>query len=389
MKFLIIILSLLLSLGLFADKYFPLVKEFITGIILVKVLINRRNLSSLIVNLNDLLPLILIFLIFSILGAILPYYLQGESVVNTKFLLAIFFFGSLSVVFKNNPEYIQVSLISFGIGAGILSILFGIGFFGAEAYEIRNDRLDLLGENPNSLSVRVSLGLLFLVWGCVENGLKISLFKRILLIIPIPFMFNLILLSGSRGSFLLCVGSVALYILLLKNVSKVLKNLIIIVGVIMGLITVSLFFQSALYERFISTGLIDSRAEIWESAIEIFKRNPLGVGEIGYKFEIFQKLGVMIDTHNVFIYLLVSGGFISLILFLIFLFRLFIKSYRHFRVKSNIIYLIIYFSMIFVMSKTGGVLSYLIMWYFFACLNGLSLNYKVNAQNNSNNSIII
>src|SRR5690606_8278445 len=102
----------------------------------------------------------------------------------------------LSTFFSIYPQYVQISLISFGIGAGFLSILFGIGFFGADAYEIRNDRLNLLGENPNSLSVRISLGVLFLVWGSLENGLKLSKFYRFLLLVPIPFMFNLILLSG-------------------------------------------------------------------------------------------------------------------------------------------------------------------------------------------------
>ena len=377
LRILIIFLSLLLSLGLFAEKYFPFVKESIISILFVYVLVKKENYSELKEKIKDAFPLIFILILFIVLGAFLPYYLDGESVINLKFLIAILFFVILSTFFSTNPQLVQISLIMFGIGAGLLSIFFSFGILGESTYEIRNDRLFLLGENPNSLSVRVSLGILFLISGTIENGLKISKIKRILLLVPVPFMFNLILASGSKGSFLLCISSVAIYLLFLKNVSRWVKTFIIFVSIIIFFIALSFFFQSTLYDRFLNSDLTTGRSDIWEKALGIFFDNPMGVGEVGYKIEIYRRIGKIIDTHNLFLYLLVTGGFLSLFAFLYFLYRMFLGTFRKYKNEKNIVNLVIFFSMIFVMSKTGGVLTYLIMWYFFACINNSSVTKKI------------
>lgn len=373
LKILIIMLSLLLSLGLFADKYLPFMKEVVICVLFLYTLTNPKNIPILLRKLKEALPLLCIFLVLFFIGAILPYYLEGESVFNMKFLISILFFAVLSSFFSVHPKYIQTSLITFGIGAGILSMFFALGVFGESAYEIRNNRLFLLGENPNSLSVRISLGVLFLIWGAIENGLKLSTIQRILLLVPVPFMFNLIIASGSKGSFLLCVASVGIYVLLLQNVPRLIKRIVVLFAIIILFFALSIFFQSTLYERFLTSELTSGRSNIWEAAMDIFTEYPFGVGEIGYKTEIGQRLGRVIDTHNLFVYLLVTGGFLAFSLFAYFLCRIFIKNLDYYKTNKNIIYLIIFFSMIFVMSKTGGVLSYLIMWYFLACINGLSI----------------
>lgn len=375
-KLLVIALSILLSLGLFADKYMPYLKELAIGAMFLYTLVSPKRIPVLFEKMREAFPLFLIFLVLFFLGALLPYHMQGESVLNSKFLLAILFFIVLSTFFSDNPKLIEVSLITFGIGAGLLSVFFSFGVLGESAYEVRNDRLILLGENPNSLSVRISLGVLFLVWGVVENGLKLSKILRILLLFPLPFMFNLILASGSKGSFILCLGSVTLYLLLLKNVSKSAKRFIVFLAVIAGLFALSLFFQSTLYERFLTSDLTTGRSDIWSEALEIFMVHPMGVGEVGYKVEIYRRLGVVIDTHNLFLYLLVTGGIIALFALLYFLYNIFVKNLKKYKTEKNIIYLLIFFSIIFVMSKTGGVLSYLIMWYFFACINSSSITKK-------------
>lgn len=372
-RILVILISLLLSLGLFADKYLPFIKEITLVGLFLYVLFTPSYYPILRDKIKEAIPLFVIFLILLFLGAFLPYYIQEDSAINIKFLVAIIFFVIFSTFFSIHPKYIQTSLVAFGIGAGILSVLFTLGIFGESAYEIRNDRLILLGENPNSLSVRIGLGILFLAWGAVENGLKLSKFYPFLLLLPIPFMYNLILASGSKGSFLLCVGSVALYILLLKNVSKTTKSIIVFFAFIILSFALIFFVESTLYERLLGSSLTSGRSDIWNVALQIFTDHPLGVGEGGYKQEIYKRIGIFIDAHNLFIYLLVTGGFLALLLFVYFLYNIFIKNIRQYKTNKNIIYLLIFFSMIFVMGKTGGVLTYLILWYFLACINGSQL----------------
>lgn len=368
-KFLIIALSTLLALGLFSEKYLPFVKELLIGVIFIYVLSSSKNLHVLNKKIKTAVPLLLIFLIFLILGALLPYHIDGYSVINFKFLTAILFFIFLSTFFSIYPKLISTSLISFGIGVGILSILFAFNILGESSFDIRNDRLFFLGENPNSLSVRVSLGILFLIWGIIENGLKLSKIFRFSLCLLIPFMFNLLLVSGSKGSFILCVLSVIIYIVLLKNISKRVKKIVVFIASIVSVFVFFMFLDSALYGRFLSADITSGRTDIWGSAYDIFANNPFGVGEIGYNVEINRREGKMIDTHNLFLYLAVAGGLFSLILFIYFLAVLLVKNIKQYKKDRNIINLIIFFSMVFIMSKTGGVISYLIMWYFLACIN--------------------
>lgn len=376
LRILIIIFSILLSLGLFSEKYFPYLKEGVIGVLFIYILVSVKNFTVFKANIKNAFPLFLIFFILLIIGALKPYHLDGESAFNLKFLASILFYIFLSTFFSIYPNLIQTSLVSFGIGAGLLCLLFTFNILGESAYEIRNDRLILLGENPNSLSIRISLGVLFLVWAALENGLKLSKFKRFLLLLPIPFMFNLIIISGSKGSFLLCVGSLSLYVFLLKNVSIKLKRFVLFFASVIVFFAISIFFESALYTRFIESELTSGRSDIWNTALDISSDNIFGVGEVGYKIEIFNSIGKIIDTHNLFIYLLVTGGVLSLLLFLFFLYVLFVRLLRSYVIDRNIINLLIFFSMLFVMSKTGGVLSYLIMWYFLACVNVESFNRK-------------
>lgn len=372
-KLLVIALSIFLSLGLFADMYLPYMKELAIGAIFLYTITLQGSIPILLLKIKTAFPLIIIFLLFLLIGAFTSHYIEGESVFNIKFLMSILFFIFLSAFFEINPKLVQVSLIFFGVGAGLLSLLFSFGILGESAYEVRQDRLILLGENPNSLSVRISLGVLFLIWGAIENGLKLSKFKRVVLLFPIPFMFNVILASGSKGSFMLCIGSIIIYILLLKNISKTIKRGIIVFISFITFFAASLFFQSALYERFLTSDLTTGRSEIWSVALNIFTENPMGVGEAGYKIEINQRIGRIIDTHNLFIYLLVTGGFIAFTVFIYFLYSIFIRNLKFYKTKREIIYLIILFSMLFVMIKTGGVLTYLIMWYFLACIDVQSM----------------
>lgn len=369
-RVLIIILSLLLASGLFADKFLPYLKELTIALVVLHTFFSVNFSKILLPKIRSGVPLFSILIILLLLGLFKVYYIEEGSVFNVKFLLSIFLFVFLSAFFEDNKDLIHNSYLYFGVGAAILTMGYYTGLFGDEVYEIRNDRLILLGENPNSLSVRISLGVLFLIAAVIENSLKLSRVIRIALIVPIPFMFGLIVASGSKGSFILCLGSIFIYILFMKNISKRTKNMIKLIS-LLALIPLLIYLaDSSLIERFYSASSITSgRGEIWKAAIDIFSINPFGVGEIGYKVEIERMLGRVIDTHNLFIYLLVTGGFVSLILFIYYLLNLLKLNIHNYKLAKNIMPLIIFFSMIFVMGKTGGVLTYLVMWYFLATIN--------------------
>lgn len=376
-SYLLLLFSFLLSLGAVSDMFLPFVKEGVLVIILVKICLDREYILLVFSNLIQNLFLIGVLLYLFFIDVVFKNYSFHDDVstFNSKFLFSIIFFVVFSSIFQKEEGLKIKSLFAFALGGVCLSVLYGLGVLGESFYEIRNERLLLFGENPNSLSVRIVLSILFLVWIVVENKLSISLFKRFLLLLPIPFMFNLVLFSGSKGSFLLMFLSILIYLLLQKKIKREFKIALIIVSIIGSVLILMMIKDSALYERFTSGGsLTTGRVEIWEAAINIFSNNVFGVGELGYKNAILIEMGKEIDTHNLFVYLLVTGGGVCLSFFLVFLFKLLKKCILKFRYERNIIDLVIFISMVFVMSKTGGVLTYLIMWYFLATIN--YYNYK-------------
>ncbi|PRP66923.1 O-antigen ligase family protein [Nonlabens agnitus] len=368
-KFCVFLLSLILALGNLTDLLVSYLLEVIMVLVSFIILFQKKYHPSILIHCKQALPLFLILFILFVAsvsyGAIVN---ESVSLFNVNFFLVILIYIILSAFFNINKDAIPLSLIFFSVGTAILSFLYFFDIL-ATGLEVRNDRLLFLGENPNSLSVRIALGVVIFIWVTWRNILEYNRFKRFCFLIPVPFMIALIIASGSKGSFLLCIISIVILLIVSKNISSKTKIITFLILPIVLIPFYKLFIESSLYDRFLNSSLTTGRSEIWEQALNIFYENPLGVGEGGYFREIREATGDSIDTHNLFIYLLATGGFISFILFVFFYYKLLVKAYLSFKNSSEPIFLIIWISMFFVMNKTGGVISYLVMWFFLAMIN--------------------
>ena len=310
--------------------------------------------------------ILIIFLISSILYG---YANNDKSIFNLKFLICIVLFSVLSYVFLNSSKLCYQSLMVFSISCASLSLFSYFGLLGS-SYEVINGRALLFGENPNSTSTRMALAFLYFFYILIQDPLIYGKLRYVGLLAFFPLLMTIVL-SGSRGSlFSLIIGIIML--LMFSKIKKYTKLfLVFLMSISFSFIINYLSVNEINLDRFnsfIDEGNTGGRQEIWSVAMGIFYDYPVfGVGEAGYFNEISHRYSIAIDTHNLFIYLLVCGGILSLLLFtwfMIILFKNVIVNYK----KKEVLPLIFFFFIILLASKTGGVLTYLIMWYLFAII---------------------
>lgn len=361
------ILSFLLSIGSLTSLISDYLVYITLMLFVIVSLFNRRIINNIIANFHFIYPLIIV-LILLLVNTIVndSVYVEGVS-INYKFIATIFLFLFLRSFFIIYPKSVHYSLLFYAIGVMFLVMLYNSNLVAGEL-EFRNNRLIFFGENPNSLSTRIGLGVILLFWFFKEETFfKRKMYKYVFLI-PLPFCILMMIDTASKGSVLILLASIVL-LFIFSNIT-VFKKIIVLFVIGVALVYLfPLFIDTGLYERFKSNSLLTGRNEIWLAAWDIFLNNPLGVGEAGYRSEIVIRLNKIIDTHNVFLYLLVTGGFFAAMSYSVFLFKILKIQLAIFRFNKKPLFLIIFVFLLFLMSKTGGVLTYLVMWYFLAIIS--------------------
>lgn len=367
----VIIFSFFLAFG----KYDPFSTNGVYFDIIVIVLVSTLFFSK--VNVlkfrsvkNQFILLSLIGFYLFIIGQLYKINYQGYIsdevyIFNYKYYAAIIIFSQLSLVFKTNTKLMYQSIFVFSLSCAIISCLHYYGYL-ASSLEFRNGRLIMFEENPNSISSRMAIALVVFFYLIVNDPLKFYHFKFILFL-ALPFLLFFIIETGSRGSFI-AVGLGLFLIILLSKISLKWKTILFALSFCIVYYIFGFILSTSLYERFNNSDLDGGRLAIWANNLEIFYNNPLGVGEIGYTLESFEHFGMTSDTHNLFLYMLVTGGFIVFILFIFFLQKLFRISFINMK-DGEPLGLMLFIFLLFLMSKTGGILTYLIMWYIFAIIN--------------------
>lgn len=315
------------------------------------------------------------FLLFSI--ALLFYFASmfyGLSFTNDiplkiKYLFAITIFIFFSYKFSEDESLKYKSLLLFGLACGLIAVGYKMGLFNNQ-FQFNKGRLLIFGENPNSISARLAAGFIALYYNILEDPLRLGKKRFFLAIFLIPLLL-FVVDTGSRGSFIILI----LGFILLTLVSKIhiaIKFFLGLVSFFAASILLLVLEQSSLLSRFQDKDITGGRERIWTIVFEIIQNNIWGVGEEGYLIEMGLITDRVQDAHNLFLYLLVCGGWLALTLFLIFLWKLFQKSYIQFK-KKNVLPFIFFVFFVFLMTKTGGIMTYLIMWYFLAYINSYSI----------------
>ena len=321
---------------------------------------------SIVVSLEAYLLLLLVF----ILAIAQLSYGTGTfdiAIVNFKLIVCVVFFLILAQHLSRYPDHVNISLAVFAIGCVVLGfsafVIPGVG-------EIYKGQFIILGENPNSTSSRMAVAFVFVFSYVLHN--KPAYFKASLCYIALIMLAVVIVKSGSRGSLLAVILS-SLLLAVLAPLPKIHKaSLLLLIAVGLIFLAQKILSIEGIGERWISAlqGDTAGRSQIWASAFEIFLEHPwIGVGEGGYFSEIYNREYRYIDAHNLFIYVAVSGGLIGLFILIFFLTRLAYKAFKPL-LAGDALPMILLFNMLFIAAKTGGVLTYLLLWFIFAMVFG-------------------
>ena len=311
---------------------------------------------------NIITPLIILFFAIS-LGDITYDINTAHYYFLLKFSVNIVAFLCLYVYFIHNPEQIEKSLRIFAFSCVLIILMLNIHMLDNFSH-VHNGRLWLFGENPNNTSSRMSMALLILFYNATENN-KIMI-KSLYYIICV-FIFYYIIQSGSRGSFiasLLGIGIIMLYRQGDRN-TKIMQIIGIVIGALMLFPIIVENEDIGMFDRMEELSEGNSREQLIMDAIEIADDYPIvGCGHHGYIQEKMLRGMDLHDSHNMLASVFVMGGIVGLISLITFLLKLCRISYKS--IKETPLSITLLLSMIFIAMKTGGVLTYMLMWYIYA-----------------------
>lgn len=312
----------------------------------------------------------------------------GTGVVPIVYLIKLLAVESgfyvMSLYFMRYPQNLERSMHVYAYTCVAIILAFFTGFLSRYSY-VSNGRLWIFGQNPNSFSFLMSLGAIYLAYKFNKKKsyhYKIKIIGisiKILDILSIILLLLYIVLSGSRGSFL--IVTVCMAILFFNK--RMLKKAWISVPVIIATISVGFYYYSShqqdisLFNRFSNTDN-DERAVLQRQTIGLFSERPvIGWGVNGYKSEMKYRYNENRDSHNVVITTFAMAGIIGGIALLTYLFRIAILSWRN--RKCNLLALVMFLDVFLMSMKTGGVLTFAMMWYAYAMVTALAYE-KTNAK---------
>jgi|SRR5690554_1608217 len=329
--------------------------------------------------------LLLLWVLMLILNMLNYIGTNTVNIFNFTFFQNILLYWLIASDLKKQYVHIKSLMLSFVLSIVLMSILlmFGIGL--GQEFEEGVSRITFFENNPNTVGVLAGLAIVFSLY-FILNPIQTFQKKGALVLLALPGFVNLLLLSGSRGALLTTALSVI--IMMVMNKSTPFKRLLQI-----GLLIVAssyfldkLMESELMYKRItqsIEEGNTAGRGEIWEDVVEIWSNKPfLGHGATGFETEMTILYGGRKDAHNLFLYILVTTGFVGISIFLYFLFFHIKKALQKLK-QGDILKIIILVFYLTTVVKSGGVINNKLMWLLLAIIISAEL-YNKNQFKNEN-----
>lgn len=308
-----------------------------------------------------------------LLSAIYFKYANGFlDLFNTTVFLNIIFLSLSFGHILQKPRLLNPLIRSFVFAVGVMGLLnfFGIG------EEFDKGRLQSFGEDANTVANKAYFSIL-MSYFLIRSKRERSLIVRVLIIVSTLFSFYILINTGSRGPFLslLTVALIGFFFSKSHIVLKVL-GLALIVGI--GSVYIPIFLQSdnLLSQRLaltVETGHT-GRNEIWAAAIDAIVDNPQGVGKAGALPTMKKYLGMAMGTHNLFLWITLTSGFLGLILFLNFNRILLKRAYALFK-RGNPQYIIYFISITLISLQAGGIINKKFLWFIYLLVLSSNISY--------------
>lgn len=273
------------------------------------------------------------------------------------------------------PLVLEKGIFSFALGSVILALLFNAGI----GIDYEGGRVSIFGDNQNNVGMRMSISIIILLTILLQNRLQLGKF-RYLLLTPIPLMLTLMAESGSRLAFISFILSFIIGGFLFKTRKIWTKAMIMVIGTLAFIAIWQFLLQNEILSirllQSVQEGDISERDIIWQRLLPLVKNNPIfGVGKTGYAFFAQATFGQATSPHNVILEVLCLTGIIGLIIYLIFLYRVFKRIFNLYRTEDLLLPLLLTLP-IFGLLLSGQILYVKIGWVIFA--------YIASCENNNN-----
>lgn len=315
--------------------------------------------------------LLLLWGLMSILSMVNYWSETTIPIFNFTFFQNIILFWLIATDIIYNRKLIVKIFLSFIIGVSLMAVLasFGIGL-GIEE-DAGNSRLTFFGLNSNVVGALLSIAFLLILVFLFHKKKYIGNWAYLFLL-AIPLILSLIGLTGSRGTLVVVVVG-SMFFLITYNTSIVKKILMISAGAFVMLFAINIILDSEIMQKRLDKtteeGSLGGREFIWENALELYMDRPvLGYGAVGYQKAYLIKHGKYNDTHNLFLYFLVTSGLVGFSLFMIFLFRVTKSAIYIFQKEKDILYLLLLVVYLITAFKAGGIINNKTMWLLLACI---------------------
>lgn len=322
---------------------------------------------------------VLLLFFLTILFSSIIYNFNTAALYQTyllKLFVAILSFIVFVLYFSANKRSLELSMKCYLYTCVLIILLYFLGFLENYSY-VSNGRLVIFGENSNSFSTRMGLAFIFSIY-FIRNSTAIKGLLKAVLFLCALMLYIYIYLSGSRGTFI--AVSLCVFFVFLKFIRSHLRVFLFLFFV---LFLPFIYFSDyekqssnnfSMVERLEELKEGNIREELMRNAFNIFIDNPLlGVGVNGYEKEKEIRNYSSLDSHSIATTILAISGLIGFSLFFAFLFFLFREVLRK---RVSIFPFLIAAFMLFISLKTGGVLSYFLMWYTYGISLAMSYNLK-------------
>ncbi|MBE6311003.1 MAG: O-antigen ligase family protein [Bacteroidales bacterium] len=317
-------------------------------------------------------PLCVFFVVITLTTLLqyMEYQTFGTYMNLIKLFLVVLLCLYLPRVFEKDKNKILLSIIVYTITCSVIAVAYMLGLM-EEYVRYNGGRLFLFGENPNSMSSRYVLAVIFLVHLLLKNPMRLNAKRWLSIIMLVPLVY-IIIASGSRGSFLIIMFCVCMYVFFSNFRNKLVKPLFCLVILLSGLYIVNKIAESdvefSLFERLSDTaksGDDAGRGELNKMAYDIFMDSPIfGVGIQGFTVEMNERFRERLTVHNLYMYILATSGIVGFVAFTLFVLSL-LKYSIAIRKKDFLPFILMLF-IILLVYKTGGALTYMLMWYVFS-----------------------
>jgi O-antigen ligase len=330
------------------------------------------------------IPLYVLYCYLFFISYLYSYYepISRVSAFNYELTQSIIIFSLVAIDLLENRRLQSWVLLSFALSITLMSILISQGI----QVKLVFGRLSIFGYNPNTIGTwgvySIVCVLCILMYDKEVFGVK-----RYLLLLLIPSFLSMMVASGSRGAIIIVLVLFVIFALLGGRSLKAKIYITMLILALGGLMYVYIM-DSAMMQKRIELGEEDKlggRVDIWSASINRYWDHPiLGVGETGYitanrDYRLMYKSDVVLDTHNLFLYILICGGAIGFIAFTYFLFNILRCSWTYFKQTHNIGPFVFFCMIVLYMSKSGGILADKTMWLFLSYIIGVSAStFKMN-----------